>query len=330
MAMANLEEIATQLQRHGLAGDTPVAVIQEATRPSQRTLVGSLATIAADVARHGLRAPAIVIVGGVVRLRERLRWFDSMPLFGVRILVTRPAVQAREFAEALLARGAQPIVAPTIAIAPPVDDAPVRKALGELGTFAWIVFSSHNAVEAAFGYLDDAGRDARAFAGVRIAAVGPQTAAALERHGLRADLVPSEFIAQALASDLLAATLPEDDVLQLGPSDGSPAVREKLERGGRRVRNVAAYRTVPQVDTSVVRAIADAQVLTFASASAVRGFAANVGNAARAARGKVVACIGPATARAAHDAGLHVDVTPAAYTAPALVDALEEYMASRR
>jgi uroporphyrinogen III methyltransferase/synthase len=328
MAMANLEGISAQLQAHGLAGATPAAVIADGTRPTQRVVTGTLETIAADAQREGVSAPAVVIIGGVVGLREQLRWFDAMPLFGKRVLVTRPAGQAVEFADLLRAHGAEPLVVPTIAIESIANDAPARVVLADLRAFKWIVFSSRNAVEAAFGLLNAAGRDARAFGGVKIAAVGPQTAASLWKRGLRADLVPAEFVADELADALVHATTRSDAILLVGAIETRDVLPATLQRAGRNVSEVAVYQTKPRIDGAIVEATAHADVLTFASSSAVAGFIANHSDVRAAARGKVVACIGPVTSQTASAAGLDVDVTATAYTTDGLVASLEEYFRS--
>lgn len=331
MAVRNLERICTQLQAHGMAPDTPVAVIQNGTLPSQRTLVGTLATIAEEAARVGIASPAIVTVGGVVTLRDDVRWFDTLPLFGKRILITRPAAQATAFAAEISARGGEAILAPTISIEPPDDDRALRDALTRLDALAWAVFTSRNAVEAVFAQLDAAQRDARAFGRTRIAAIGPQTALALEERGIRADLVPDTYVGEDLANALLAATAPGDAVAQFRAQEARDVISETLRAAGRAVEVVPAYRTALVHDASVARAVARANILTFTSASTVHGYAANYADArdaVEAARGKTIACIGPIAAKAARDAGLRVDVSAPEHTADGLLAALEEFFTS--
>jgi uroporphyrinogen III methyltransferase / synthase len=329
MAMGNLREIAHQLVAHGLSGATTVAVVQNGTRPTQRTLSGTLATIADDVASAGIEAPAIVVVGGVAALRERLRWFDNSALFGKRVLVTRAGAQSDAFARALLARGAEPIVAPTIELEPPDDPAAGEHVLDDLASFAWIVFTSQNGVDRLFERLAVRGADARAFAGIKVAAIGERTADRLRAYGLRADVVPGEFIAEAVADAVIERSRPDDRVLVYRAQEARDVLPRMLEEAGRAVTIVPAYKTVVPNDPAFARKAARADVLTFTSASTVRGFGILLGGDAQAAaRGKCVACIGPVTARAARDAGLHVDIIADRYTTVGLLDALEAYFAT--
>lgn len=326
MATANLREIARRLIDGGLAAATPVAVIQDGTRPTQRTACGTLDTIADDVARLKIGSPAIVIVGGVVRLRDRLRWFDTGAFFGKRVAITRAGAQSESFARALKQRGAVPIVAPAIAIEPPDDRTAGERAVDELATFAWIVFTSQNGVDAFFARLDARGADARALGGLKVAAIGERTAERLRNRGIRADAVPDEFVAEQVARAVIAASHASDRILIYRAQEARDVLPHMLEEAGRSVTIVPAYQTVVPSDPEFAGKIEPVDVLTFTSASTVRGFAELLGGndaAVRAARGKVVACIGPITATAAREIGLHVDVVAERYTTAGLLDALE-------
>jgi len=173
MGVANLPAIAAELIAHGRRSDTPAAVIQWGTVGRQRTVTGTLADIATRVEEAGLGSPAVTVVGAVVGLRERLRWFDRRPLLGLRVLVTRTREQAGRLAEGLRALGAEPVECAVIETAPPLDWAPLDRAIGELGAYRWIAFTSANGVEAFFARLALAGRDARALAGARLAPSAP-------------------------------------------------------------------------------------------------------------------------------------------------------------
>ena len=332
MATATLSEIAEQLIAHGLDAATPVAVVQDGTRPSQRSVSGTLATIAAEVARANVGSPAVVVVGGVARLRDTLRWFDTGALFGKRVLITRAGHQSDAFARALLERGAQPISAPAIAIEPPDDPSAAQAALAELASFAWIVFTSQNGVAAFFAALAERGADARALGSAKVAAIGEPTAERLERHGIRADLVPDAYVSEAIADAVLARSRAGDRVLLYRASEARDALPNALAAAGRRVTVVAAYKTVVPPDRDFAKKVARADVLTFTSASTVRGFVTLLGanDAAGAARGKCVACIGPITAEAASLAGLRVDVVASVYTTSGILDALEAHFARSR
>ena len=329
MGMENLHGIARELRARGLDDNTPVAVVQEGTRPTQRTATGTLATIADVVEREGLEAPAVVVVGGVAALRDELRWFDAGPLFGKRVLVTRTGEQSDAFARALLARGAEPIRAPAIAVVPPDDEAPARNAAAQLAAYAWVVFTSQNGVDAIFAHLDEIGADARAFGNAKVAAIGDRTADRLRAHGIRADLVPSEFVGEALARALIERTSPGDRILFYGAAQARDVPVRALESEGRIPTVAAAYQTVFASDPAYAEKVARADVLTFTSASTVRGFCSLLGGteiAAAAARGKIVTCIGPVTAQAARDAGLAPQVVASTYTTAGLLDALEAFL----
>lgn len=324
MAMGNLQHIVAELSKHGLPAATPVAVIREGTRPTQETCVATLETIAAEVERRGLGAPAVVVIGDVVGARNEIAWFDNAPLFGKRVLVTRPAQQGLSFAESLLEHGAQPVLAPVIAIGPPDDDAAARSAVEHIGEYQWLVLSSHHAVDALFHHLAAIGKDARYLRAVKIAAIGPKTAASLRRHGIDADLVPDEFLSEGLADALLEQISPHERTLVFRAQEARDVLPGALAAANRSVEIVAAYKTSLVSDPNFARKVESADILTFTSASTVSGYVQNLGSAAQSAGGgKIVACIGPVTAQAARDAGLHVDVVAAEYTAEGLLDALE-------
>jgi uroporphyrinogen III methyltransferase/synthase len=332
MAIGNLREIAAQLIAHGLAATTPVAAIADGTRPTQRTATGTLATIADDVAAAGIGAPAIVIVGEVVRLREEIAWFDRGALFGKRVLITRPARQAEGFASALYARGVEPILAPTIVIEPPDDPRDGHHAIDDLASYAWVVFSSQNAVDAFFDRVNSLDADARYLGGVKVAAIGTRTAQRLRESGVRADLTPAEFVSEEIAPALIGAARTGDRILIYRAQDARDVLPQMLEEAGLRVTVVAAYKTQFAHDPGFAQHVARADVLTFTSASTVQGFAEALGGNARAveaARGKAVACIGPITAEAARECGLQVDIVAGVFTTAGLLDALETYFTLR-
>ncbi len=322
MAMGSLAGITAKLREHGVPGDMPVAIVREGTKPTQETLVATLDTIVAEVARTQFKAPAIVVVGNVVRERESIRWFDRNPLFGKRVLITRAVEQSRDLVDRLYEAGAQPVVAPAIAIGPPDDLAAARAAVARFKTYAWIAFTSQNGVAAAFSLLAERGLDARAFGDAKIAAVGRKTAEALARHGIVADFVPERFVADDLAEGLVDRLHSGDRTLLFGAQEMRDTVSATLERAGHALDVVAAYKTSTVVDPNLEAAARESDVWVFASASAVDGFLANVPRAAELAAGKTVACIGPVTAAAMRERGVRVDVVPEEFTADGLIDAL--------
>jgi uroporphyrinogen III methyltransferase/synthase len=331
MATGNLREIAGELTANGLAPETPVAVVQDGTRPSQRSVLGTLGSIADDVTRAGIGAPAVVVVGQVATLRNQLRWFDVGRLFGKRVLMTRAGEQSAGFARALLARGAEPILAPTIAIVPATDTSIADRAIEELASFAWLIFTSQNGVDAFFARLTAKAADARSIGTTKVAAIGWRTAERLRTYGVRADCVPAEFIAEEVAREVVARSRAGDRVLLYRAQEARDVLPHMLEEAGLTVTIVSAYTTVIPPDPAFAEKVSRADVLTFTSASSVRGFAALLGNQlapSDAANGKCVACIGPITAGAAANAGMTVDVVATVYTTAGLLDAIETYYAA--
>src|SRR5438445_3788618 len=200
-----LPYIINALVSHGRPAEDPAAVVYDGTLPTQETIAGTLDGLAEIVRRSTDRRPAILVVGRVVALREHLRWFDTRPLFGKRILVTRPRDQAAELVERLEAMGAQAIEAPMIRIAPPDDFGPLDEACERAGTFHWIVFSSANAVDTFVQRLLETPHDLRALKGVKLGVVGPATAERLTRLGLKVDLTPAEFRAESMLQAMTEA-----------------------------------------------------------------------------------------------------------------------------
>ncbi len=268
------------------------------------------------------------MIGNVVKLREHIRWFDVTPLFGKRVLVTRAAEQAGEFVRALGGRGAEAILAPTIVIEPPDDQLAAHRSIDELSSYAWVVFTSANGVDAFFDRLASLDADARYVGGVKVAAIGDKTAERLARYGLRPDIVPAEFVSEEIARALIEAAHPGDRILVYRAQDARDILPQMLEDAGLEPTVVAAYRTAFVSDPEFRDKIERADVLTFTSASTVRGFVGQFEGEARAVEAaceKTIACIGPITAEAAREAGLQVDVVADTFTTQGLIIALEAH-----
>jgi uroporphyrinogen III methyltransferase/synthase len=323
MGVSNLPAIVERLLAHGRMPETPVAVIHRGTTPHQRTVVGTLGDIVRKVEEAGLAAPAVIVVGEVVGLRDRLRWFDTRPLFGRRILVTRTRPQTSRLRDLLAAQGAEVIEAPLIAVEPMANGLTRAAALLVDPGCAWVVFTSVPGVDFFFDQLATAGLDARAFGRARVAAVGDATVAALQRHGLRADFVPSRFTSEALG-DELPGDLQGVRILLPRAELGSPLLRERLEARGAQLEDVAIYRTIPDATggelVQATIAAGGVDVITFASSSAVEHFVA-LGLAASVGRARI-ACIGPVTAETAREHGLPVAIVADPSTIEGLMAAL--------
>ena len=255
---------------------------------------------------------------------------SNAPLAGKRVLVTRPAHQSAEFAHALEARGAIPVLAPAIAMLPPDDPVAARRAVNEVAENAWVVFTSANGVRAFFSILKERREDARIFGAAKIAAIGIKTSQALLERNVYADLVPQTFVAEDLADALIAASKPGDPILIYRAEEARDVLPDRLRDAGRAPNVVTAYKTVFTDDPQFGEKVAQCDVLTFTSASTVRGFVHNLHGpaaAAHAAQGKIVACIGPITAEEARITGLDVAVTAQEFTADGLLIALERALA---
>ncbi len=330
MGVKNLQRVVDQLVTEGKSPDLPVAVIRWGTRAAQRTVVGALRDIVRKVAEAGIEPPALVVVGEVVRLRDRLNWFESKPLFGKRILVTRAPEQAGDLSDRLAELGAEPIECPTIQLVPPESWEPLDRAIAELRRFRWVVFTSVNGVKYFMERLRHAGKDARSLAGATICAIGPKTADELTAVGLTADLVPSGFQAEGLLDAMLQAGVSAGDhVLIPRAAVARELLPNQLRQMGVEVRVVPAYRAVrPVVDVESVKDLLRRQaidVVTFASSSTAANFCGlfeSRDELVALARDVTIACIGPITAQTARERGLTVGVTAAENTIPALVDAI--------
>lgn len=323
------------LLKAGRPEDDTAALIYDGTLPTQHTTLGTLAEIAYRVNSSEERRPAILVVGRVAALREHLRWFDARPLFGKRVLVTRPREQAAEFVAQLQALGADPIEAPMIRIAEPTDYAPLDEACAAIDEYDWAVFTSGNAVDAFMGRLLASPADARALHGVKLCAIGAGTAERFTRFGLKVDLVPAESRAESVVAALLEAGTIKGERFLLPRADiGREVIGEELRKRGGLVTEVIAYRTVaidPERDgePDVYRMLLDRRidVVTFTSPSSVRSFAELYGADAAAdlLHTTNVAAIGPVTAEAAAQLGITCSIVPTQYTIPALCAAIVKH-----
>ena len=333
MGVENLPLIVERLLAFGMPPDTAIALVRWATWPQQETLISTLANVVQEVRESEFKAPAVTIVGEVVNLREKLRWYDRKPLFGKRILVTRAREQASALSDLLRERGADPVEFPLIRIKPMKDFAFLDDALKSLETYRWVVFTSANAVRVVWERLLLMGRDARRLAPCRIAAVGPATADALGAIGLRADFIPSESIAESVIEEWPDRDLSGCKILLPRAKQAREVIPERLGEMGAIVDVVAAYQTV--IDSEGAEAIRaqlegrEIDAITFTSSSTVTNFGESIGKteSARLLDGLLVASIGPITSQAARDAGIRVDVEAEDHSIPGLVRAVEDHLA---
>lgn len=252
-----------------------------------------------------------------------------MPLAGKRVLVTRPALRAAEFVEGLRAAGAQPILAPTIRFEPPDDPDAAADAAQNAARYAWVVFTSATGVHAFFDFVGKKQKRKEIFGTAKLAAIGLKTARALLEHDLFAHLVPTPYVAEELATRLIEASLPGEHILIFRAQEGRDVLPEMLRAAGREANVVAGYKTCFTQDEHFESKVAQCDVLTFTSASTVRGFVENIGGAQAAlaaADGKVIACVGPIAAAEAQRRGLRVDIVADESTSESLLSALAEHL----
>ena len=336
-AVGRIDEVSAALIEAGRDPETPVSMTRNGTSTEQQTIVATLATIAKEAKAAQMAPPAIVVVGKVVAQRERLSWFETKPLFGWRVLVPRTKEQAPALSTKLRSFGAVPEEVPTISVEPPRNPLQMDKAIRGLveGRYEWIAFTSFNAVRAVREKLEEYGLDARAFSGLKIAAVGEKTAQHLAEWGLNADLVPT---GEQSAAGLLDEWPAFDEVLDpinrvfLPRAD---IATENLVAGlidlGWEVDDVTAYRTVraapPPAPTREAIKSGKFDAVLFTSSSTVRNL---VGIAGKPHATTVIAAIGPATAKTAEEHGLRVDVLASEPSIEDLVSALADFGAARR
>jgi uroporphyrinogen III methyltransferase/synthase len=335
MGVGNLPKIAASLMEHGRSPASPVAVIRAGTVPGQRTITGSLGNIADKAQKENIKPPAIIVVGDVVSLRKELNWFEERPLFGKRIMVTRARDQASDFVACLSELGAECVEFPTIEVIPPPSWKDLDRAIGNLETYQWLVFTSVNGVKYFFERLEDSGKDARDLKGIRIASIGPKTADAIREKGVKPDLVPEEYRAEAVVEAFRKHRVAGSRILLPRAAEARGVLPQELERMGAAVEVVEAYRTVkPEGDKDEISAMlvkGDIHMVTFTSSSTVNNFMemfeGESDQLLKWMEKVTVACIGPVTAKTAEQRGLSVQITPSDYTIEALAKAIVDYFA---
>lgn len=334
MGVKNLPTITEKLIEHGKDPDTPAILIRWGTTADQETLAGTLGTIAALARDRGMTPPAIFVTGDVVALRERLAWFEKKPLFGTRVVITRPEGQAREFAGLLRERGARVTVFPVISIVPTEDNRRLDAALGDIGSYQWIIFTSANSVRFFFERLRSLGKDLRELKGLRIATIGPATASAIEAMGVRVDIVPGEYISEGVVRAFDDVDLRGVKILLPRAETARDVIPHELAARGASVDVIPLYRTVGsgRDGKELVSLMNEGQVdvLTFTSPSTVTHCIDMIGGIGNIPPSVAIACIGPVTEAAARKAGLKVDIMQGPYDMKGFVAAIEEGLNVRR
>ena len=303
----------------------------------QKTLTGNLENIAERTRKAQIHPPAIIVVGDVVTLREELNWFETKPLFGKRIIVTRAREQASSFLKKMISLGAECIQFPTIQVIPPENWEALDKAIENLSIYEWILFTSPNGVKFFLERLHFHGKDVRELKGIKIGAIGPKTAEKWQRFGIVPDLIPKEYRAEAIVEEFKEMGIHPGKVLIPRAAKAREVLPEGLKKMGFKVNVVAAYQTVkPEQDTAMVAEMLrenKIDMVTFTSSSTVTNFLGMIDRHDRSLRnslaGVTVACIGPVTAKTAEENGLDVALIPGEYTIDSLTDVILEYYGKR-
>jgi len=337
MGVGNLPGIAEKLVFHGLPRETPVTIVERATTPSQRTVSGTLSTISDAAGKAKIRPPALIIAGDVNNLRKSPSWFEERPLFGKTFVVTRSRPQASVLLEKLRDRGADALEMPAISILPPEDFGPVDAAVSVLHEYDWVIFTSANGVDSFMQRVFAAGLDARGFAGVKIAAIGPATSERLAWFGISADYQPAKYLAEAIFEGLsvkedlrgLKFLLPRADIAR-------KALTGLLLRAGAEVDEVAVYRTVRgDFDEDLLRRrIRDGDIdgVTFTSSSTARFFAEKLGSDFVKKHGAKITglSIGPFTSETMRSLGIEPAAEARTHTIDGLVETICGYFSGGR
>ncbi|MGH9342294.1 MAG: uroporphyrinogen-III synthase, partial [Terriglobia bacterium] len=328
MGARNLTEITAALIHQGRDPSTPVAVIRWGTTPDQEVITGTLADIASKAA--SVHPPALAVVGEVVTLRDQLRWFERLPLFGKRVVITRPREQSESFRQMLIERGAQPVDIPCIEIRDPASWQPLDRAIRRLNEFDFLLVTSANGVRNFMARTEACGLDSRSLKGIEIGAIGPATAAELARHGIRADFVPREYRAEGLLEELGKREIKGKSFLIPRARVARDLVPHALQERGARVEVIEAYyAAAPDYRPDHLEALLSPapHVITFTSSSTATNFykLPIPAETRQKLAGAAIASIGPVTSATLRSLGLEVAIEARESTVTGLVEALGNY-----
>ncbi len=328
MGVRNLPHIVDRLKQNGKPAQTPVALVRWGTTTRQRTVVGTLDNIVEVARSAGMKAPAIIVVGEVVTLRDSLKWFEQRPLLGKKIVVTRARAQASDLIQRLHQLGAECLECPTIEVVPPESWKPLDDAIQAIGDFQWLIFTSVNGVDRFFERMTHKGLDVRALGHMRTAAIGPATSARMQRYGLNADILPQTYQAESVVEAFAKHPLQNAKILLPRAKEARTVLPEQLSRMGAQVNEVTAYQTIQSNENAeqLIDGLQDKSIdmVTFTSSSTVNNFKAllppdRVQDLMADIR---VACIGDITAQTAGKLGFKVDIVAEVFTIDGLCDAI--------
>ncbi|MCL1865494.1 MAG: uroporphyrinogen-III C-methyltransferase [Spirochaetes bacterium] len=322
MGMMNLHHICrTLIEEKNFPPDTPVGIISWGTRAEQRVVTSTLSKIHEAVNKEKLTPPAIIIIGGVVSLREKLRWFDSQPLFGKKIVVTRTRNQSSKLLKALSSLGAKAIEFPTIEIKKTEDMSLLRSSLSNIEKYNWVIFTSQNAINIFFEELFVFGKDSRALKDTKIAVIGRASGDELKKYGLIPDIIPEKFVAESLLEEFEGRNISNQNILIPCSADARMTLKEGLIRMGAEVDRIHIYNSAkPSYDNDTLKKIKDADMITFTSSSTVSNFFSICPETNAA-----IASIGPVTTDTIISHGFKPGITAEEYTIEGLVEAIVRF-----
>lgn len=331
MGVKNLARITDQLLLHGKPPDTPVALIHWGTTPRQMTVTGTLETIVERCAAAGIKAPAIIVVGDVVKLRDTLKWYENQPLMGRSIVITRARKQASDLVDRLSDLGAECLECPTIKVVPPDDIKPLDKAIENLSTYDWLIFTSVNGVNFFFERLFAKEMDVRNLNHIRTAVIGPATAKRLYDFGLKSDVIPESFRAESIVEAFAKGNIRGKKILLPCAKQARPVLPRELKKMGAIVDEITAYSTQMIRDNAdlLINRLKEGTIdlITFTSSSTVTNFHALLpeNEVGRLLKGVTIACIGPITSDTAQALGFDVHIIAKSSTIPELCKSILEH-----
>ncbi len=331
MGVKNLPNIVNRLMENGLNANTPAALIRWGTTTQQQAVTGTLDTIVENVAAAGLKPPCIIVVGNVISLREKMKWFENRPLFGKKIVVTRARAQASDMILQLTELGAHCLEYPVIKTMPPEDFSPLDAAIDRLADYDWIIFTSVNGVAFFFTRLLEKGKDARALGSLHTACIGPVTAERLKAYGVNTDILPKNFRAESIIEAFKNVPVAGRRMLLPRAAQARPILPEELSRMGAVIDEVAAYHTVRDTENAapLLRQLEQKEIdlITFTSSSTVTNFKELIpdNRFEELLKDVTIASIGPITSETAEKNGFTVHIEASAYTIPGLCDAIVAY-----
>lgn len=329
MGMKNLPEISKNLMAAGMPADTPAALVHWGTTARHRSLVASIGTLPAEAVAQGFTNPSVIVVGGVVTLHDKLNWFEQKPLLGKGIVVTRAREQASGLAAQLTELGAEVIQFPTIRIEALDDYSTIDTAIAQRTQYQWIVFTSVNGVRHYWQRLAHAGLDSRSLCCLKVAAIGPATAEALQERGINPDFIPERYVAEGVVEGMLALGMRGQRVLLPRAREAREVLPDELRAAGAQVDVIPVYATVPALARreEVLEMMEQGRIhcITFGSSSTVENFLASIPAEHLRAHPMIqLAAIGPITAQTLARNGLTCSIQPKNYTIPALVETLKQ------